>query len=58
MACIIFLTAGFFAVAQNDQMQQSHIAVHPVKPNLVSEILAMETHLPLAMETEAVMQNV
>ena len=46
MACINFLTAGFFAVVENDQMQQSHIAVHPVNPNLVSEIFAMETHLP------------
>ena len=44
MACINFLTAGFFAVAENDQMQQSHIAVHPVNRNLASEIVAMETH--------------
>ena len=46
MACINFLTAGFFAVAQNNQMQQSQIAVHPVNRNLVSEIFAMETQLP------------
>ena len=46
MTCINSLTAGFFAVAENDQMQQSHIAVHQVNPNLVSEIFAMETHLP------------
>ena len=55
---------SLFAVVENDQMQQSHIAVHPVNIDRVSEIFAMETHLPLAViglwdaDIEAVMQNI
>ena len=40
---------SLFAVVENDQMQQSHIAVHPVDIVPVSGIFAMETHLPLAV---------
>ena len=40
---------SLFAVVENDQMQRSHIAVHPVNIDGVSEIFAMETHLPLAV---------
>ena len=55
---------SLFAVVENDQMQQSHIAVHPVDIDRVSEIFAMETHLPLAViglwdaDIEAIMQHI
>ena len=55
---------SLFAVVENDQMQRSHIAVHPVNIDRGSETFAMERHLPLAViglwdaDIEAVMQSI